>query len=210
MTSYNNIVGIPNGGITANMVSLEFNTISGNMPNTYNNTLFLWQNADIIPFDTEPLKKQAIDVNTKDGSVVFEDLDLQRKSYIIAYSLSERAKDICSYVQIPAKADESQIFHVYISHINLLNIGTDSLVVSYFLPDGDTPVTNNFYLCLYENGVPDHSGARILKKVLVNNNRSMSSQGMNNIKLLRGMTYGVGLIANDDPSKIIAFQSFVA
>lgn len=210
MKAYNNILGIPNGGITANMVTLNFNTVSGNMPSMYNNHLFLWQNSDVLPYDANPLKSQQVEVNTKDGSIVFEDLDLQRKSYIVGYSLSDRPQDICSYVQIPAKSYESEIWHIFISHMNIVNIGTDSLVVNYFFPEGCTPSNNNFQLALYENGTPDHSGARMKKKVPINNNRSMSSQGMNSIELLRGMTYGVGIIANDNPAKIIAFQSFVA
>lgn len=178
--------------ITGTTVSIEYDTLSGNMPNSYGNFVALWQNSDNIPWNQqEPLKKQSVPGNTKDGSFVFTDLALTTNSYIIGYSVGADLGNICSTVFIPAASDQYKVFY---PSIEIVYRGTDSVVVSYKLPIGSTPKTYKHWLGMWEGIAASYSTPPIKFQQITNENAD-DVQAINSVKFLRGKTYTIAYFA---------------
>lgn len=189
--NYVNQITIPKDGITESTATLNIKTISGNRPKDFGNTLFLWQDSDVVPFNTYPLTTQVANVNTKDFSISFNDLDLQNKDYVIAFGLTPNTESIVSYVYLPM--GELEGYSVFSSHMGLSAISNNSVVSQYSLIEGLTPKTYGYRIGLYTNGTPTHKDDRLLTSMGLSSDSSNGSIGINYPGLVRNKSYGVGI-----------------
>jgi len=90
------------GFVSASVIVCTYNTLPGNQPNIYRNTVFLWMDTETISYDAPPLAAQTVGGNAPSGSVAFP-LDIQlEKQYLVAYAVGPNASQICSWAHIPA------------------------------------------------------------------------------------------------------------
>jgi hypothetical protein len=174
--------------ISGTIVSIEYDTLSGNMPNSYGNSVTLWQNSNTIPWNQKhPLKTQSIPGDTKDGSFEFTGLELTENSYIIGYSVGTDVGNICSTIFIPQNSSECIVFN---PSVDIFYRGTDSIIVSYKLPTGSTPKTYKHWLGMWEGVAASYSTPPIKFQQITNENAD-DNQAINDVKFLRGKTYTI-------------------
>ncbi|NII27004.1 hypothetical protein HB364_18075 [Pseudoflavitalea sp. X16] len=183
--------------VTSDAIGVSFICMPGNQPTTYGNCIYIWQNANSIPWNTEPLAQHPIDVNTPHGSTNFTDLVLNNNSYIIGYATGailtppqQLYGNICSTAFIPAKSNGQGT--IFTPNLAMTFVGTDSVAFNFSLPDGILPQTNTAWAGIWRassasyNNPPD-------KAVPINLNAASGTGAINNYKIGRGLTYTIGL-----------------
>ncbi len=143
-------------GVTPHQVLIEYDTLVGNDPSGFKNSVAIWQSANQVPWNQPPLHTQGVPGTTQAGSMVFDGLEIQRKSYIIGYALGEGVGTICSTATISAGGlvGESDYFFTSIS---ILASGTDSLIVGYRAPTGSRPREFGHWVGLWEGGAGSYT-----------------------------------------------------
>lgn len=186
--------------VTADVIGVSYNTLAGNMPNTYGNFVAIWQNHNSIPWNQEPLKTQPIATNTQAGSLAFLDLPpITNNSYIIGYAVGPVKSDalkfgnVCSTAFVPASSDSGETVYQYFqSSLVLQHIGSTSLAIQFNLPDGYQAATNKSWLGLWRASVPSYHNPP-LHATPITQDSSFGTAAFNNISLGRGITYAVAL-----------------
>ncbi|NEO71053.1 hypothetical protein [Moorena sp. SIO3H5] len=186
--------------IQATQITVSYNTLLGNQPNTYGNYIALWQNDGSIPWDSPTLKTQKIDTNTPNGTMTFSGLELTIQDYIVGYAVSpelsggsrQKQGNICSSANILKSDGGSSQREIFTPSICTSYIGPNSIAINYNLPTGILPKTNGAWIGLWESALPSYNNPPIA----ANNLREDAASGagfINNLKLLRGRTYTVAL-----------------
>ncbi len=186
--------------VSADVISLSYDTLPGNVPSTYGNFVAIWQNQNQIPWNQDPLKTQAISTNSQAGSLAFTELpSIDNNSYIIGYSvgpLKEKGEglkygNICSTAFVPAASNHGETRYQYFrSEITLQHVGTTSVVVQFNLPDGYQPAANKNWMGIWRssaasyNNPPDYAAPITI-------NSSFGTSAFNNVRIGRGLTYTI-------------------
>lgn len=133
--------------VSADSIGINYETLPGNQPSNYGNYVAIWQNSNSIPWNQQPLKIQKMAGNTPSGSMVIQDLDTTKSTYIIGYAVGpeltvgQKYGNICStsYIANPGSGDPSIDFY---SSLQLIFVGDKSLAVNFNLPVSITPKAN--------------------------------------------------------------------
>lgn len=183
-------------GILADQVTVSYDTMSGNQPNTYGNFLAIWQSGDTIPWNTEPLNIYPIPGNTPNGSVNFTGLDLTNNSYIVGYAVGIALSDtqqkygnICSTAYIPASSNQTSSDQ---PNISIGVVGSTSVSFNFQLPEGILPQSNGAWAGIWRSGVPSYNNPpEAVTPISIN--AASGGGSFNNFNVGRGLTYTIGL-----------------
>lgn len=184
--------------VVADQITVAYDTMPGNQPNSYGNYVAIWQNSNVIPYNTEPLKAQPIVSNTPTGDMIFSGLNVSVNSYILGYAVSpalagagqQKQGNVCATAYVPALGgtDGSE----FAPSLTILSIGANSVAVGYELPTGNLPQTNGAWIGIWRaaqasyNNPPDAANS-------IQVNAAQGSAFINGITIGRGLTYTVGL-----------------
>jgi len=176
--------------VSGTSITYSYNTLSGNQPNTYGDTLFLWQNQAQIPYNEPPTSSYTIPGNTQAGGYTWNQLSIGTNSYIVGYAVGTDVKNICAWAFVPASgsADNSSSFATSIS---VGAITSNSVVINFSTPAGNDPTANGDWIGVWNNGAPSYivqpTAKSGVKDLGGNNNGTVGI----NLALLRGNTYAV-------------------
>ncbi|MEN6328611.1 MAG: hypothetical protein ABFD18_20685 [Syntrophomonas sp.] len=186
--------------VTANTIGLKCNTMPGNHPNDYANLVAIWQNAESIPWGTDPIKTMTCTENTPSFDMVFPGLDITNNSYIVGYAVgSELVKgqkygNICATAYIPAIGDASA-YPAFSPSLKVTYIGTNSVAVDFVLPSGQTPQTNGAWIGIWPAEQASYNNPpRAANSIQVDSYAGTAF--INGIKIGRGLTYTVALFTS--------------
>ncbi len=193
--------------VSANQISLKFDTPNGNQPSSYGNNVYIWQSGNQVPWSSDALNSQAITVNTPNGTVSFNDLNVTTLSYIIGYAVGPidqtswtKYPNVVASVFVPAignsaaSADASQNGDVFQPSVNVATFGATSLVANISLPPGFNPGASDTYVGIWEGETASYNQTPKWWQPATSSNAS-STVSFNNIQILRGTTYTLALFA---------------
>lgn len=191
-------------------ISLEFSTPNNNTPATFQNVIYLWQSGDQIPWSQKELKSQLITVDTPDGTVIFDGLDLANQSYIVGYAVGpvdplikwSKFSNVVASIFVPAKSPTG--VDPQSASIAPCDIGTTSLLADYSFLDGYDPGSSGAWAGIWEGPAASrYSPPKWFSPITGPNNAD--AVAFNNILLRRGGTYTVASFSNGystDASKL--------
>jgi hypothetical protein len=192
--------------VSATQILLSYNTMPGNQPSTYSNTAFIGQSGATIPYGTKPLGSQAVPTNTQSGSMVFKDLQVQTKDYIIGYAVGSDPGNVCSWVYIPpVGGGENQTFQTMLS-VPAGGIQPDAVLVTYSTPVGNTPQTNSQWIGIWQGSIASFTAAP-LAQIACSTNNSQDQIGLP-VMLLRSTPYTLGFMMGKKQSTLAAAFTF--
>jgi hypothetical protein len=138
---------VPEGGITPTGIAFDYNTMPGNQPVTYGNTVFLWQTSTpSVPTGVTPMKSWSVSPNQVDGSSEFP-FDVGLVSYLLGYATGPNVKNICATSFVPASGATS----AYTPSVTHIGHGATSVQFTYSVPDGMTPNSDGDWVGIWEN-----------------------------------------------------------
>jgi hypothetical protein len=177
--------------VSGNQIGYMYNTMPGNQPSTYGNTVFIWQTpSEQIP-PSKPLKKSAVAGDTPDGSDVFEGLEVTNNSYLLAYATGPELKNAVALVFVPSIESKGPIteFQPSLS----VRPGTTSVTFQYAMPGGTRPKTDGDWAGLWE-GQPESAlyGTKPTWFVPITEDAPVSGGAFRGVSLRRGYQYTVG------------------
>ncbi len=188
--------------VSADQIHLSYNTMPGNQPQDCGNYVALWQNYYAIPWEIAPLKTQSINMNTPMGDMVFGDLEVTNKSYIVGYAAGPELTNgnrqahgnMCATALIPAKGcKETQ--KDFTPNLTMYYIGTDSVPMGYRLPPGEKPQTNGAWIGIWRAAQASHNDPPLASNN-IQLDKASGSTFINDINIGRGLTYTVGLFTS--------------
>lgn len=207
-------LSIPPGGITSTSIAVNYTTMNGNQPNSYKNSIALYQSGPDLPWNTKPLNIQANPNDNQDGSFNFDGLAVQNKSYLLAYAVGNDAgstefplANVCTTVYIPAGSGDNQNHNDFLPSISIVSVGTDSLIVAYNMPPGQTPQTCGHYLALWESSTYSYNQTP-MKVQPITADQSTRTQAWNGLTLLRGTTYTIAYVAGKKQTDLACAVTF--
>lgn len=139
--------------VTGTQITFHYDSMAGNQPNSYGNTVFLWQTSQqAIPVNTQPLNAQLISSNQPNGSNVFMGLSVSSESYLVAYAVGNAVKNIVASVFIPATGGQSAapVVPTPAPSIIVTTYGSTSVSFSYATPVGMTPQNDGDWVGLWQ------------------------------------------------------------
>lgn len=192
--------------VTGTQIQLAYNTMPGNQPSTYSNTVFIWQSGAAIPYNQKPLGSQPVPTNTQSGSMTFKDLQVQTKDYIIGYAVGSDPGNICAWVYIPpVGGGDNQTFQTMLS-VPAGGIQPDTVLVTYSTPAGNTPQSNSQSIAIWQGTIASFTAAP-LAQVSCSTNNSQDQIGLP-VTLLRGTTYTLGYLMGKKQTTLAAAFTF--
>lgn len=139
--------------IDATEIDFHYKTLDGNQPNTYKNTVYLWQTEGwTVPSTTD--KKHLITSDSAEGSQSFN-VELEQANYLIAYAVGpavnavvttqrlEYQEDSKRYKIIPAPSDEAL-------SLKVTNVNTTTVSYSFRTPAGMSAKTNGDWIGVWK------------------------------------------------------------
>ncbi|MET3132786.1 hypothetical protein AAKU55_003066 [Oxalobacteraceae bacterium GrIS 1.11] len=202
-TSAGTTVNAPS--VSATDILLTYTTLPGNQPSSYSNTVFIWQNPDGIPYNQTPQASQAVPTNTQNGSMDFDDLQVQNKAYTIGYATGPNVSNICSWVSIPAGMGPNTTFQTSLS-VPPNGIQPDVVLVAYDTPVGNQPQTAGQWIGIWQGSAPSYTVAPLAQVTVSNNNAT--SQIALEVTLLRGTSYCLGYFMGAKQTTLAASFNF--
>jgi hypothetical protein len=191
-------------GVAPTIITLAYNTMAGNQPSTYANTVYIWQNDGAIPYNQTPLASKPVPTNTQSGSMNFDNLQVQTLAYIIGYATGNNVTNICSWVSIPAGIPGTN--STFQTMITVPTITSDAIVVNYDTPVGNTPQTNGQWIGIWQGLAPYYNVPPLAKAAVTSN--SANSQVSLPVQLLRGTSYAVGYFMGAKQTTLAASYNF--
>jgi hypothetical protein len=139
-------VQVPESGIGPTHIVFEYSTLPGNQPNTYGNTVFLWQtSSSVVPVGVSPIASSVIASNQQTGSALLS-ATVSTSSYLLAYATGPRVENVCATAFIPASGPgESQS-----PAITVAGMGPTWLSYAYSLPPGLQPASAGHWVGLWQ------------------------------------------------------------
>jgi hypothetical protein len=192
--------------ISGTQILLSYNTMPGNQPSTYSNTAFIWQSGPTIPYNQKPAGSQPVPTNTQSGSMVFKDLQISTKDYIIGYAVGSDPGNICSWVYIPpVGGGDNQTFQTSVS-VPAGGILPDVVLVMYQTPAGNQPQSNSQWVGIWQGSVASFTVAP-LAQIACSTNNAVDQIGLP-VTLLRSTTYTIGFMMGKKQTTLAAAFTF--
>lgn len=208
---------------SASMISIELQGLEGSDPGKSGYYVAIWQGRQIQDL-SRSLDSQLINLNTQDGSFVFQFKEgINDKDYIIGLGINKNdATSFCSTLIIP-KGQERYIpisdSNAFSSSVNIVQIGTNSLIAAYNTPDFNLPEINKNWIALFRGHFTANTfkGINLIRKQNITGNLNEGMIAFNNIdgglapNQSYTLVYGMGYPAADTNStaSIIAATEFL-
>ena len=169
---------------TSDTLTVEYDGIPGNAPETYNNFVALWAGS-MINLDIPPLKKQFIDTNLQPGTVVLNELEITGSSYIVAYGVGKELTTICANALLSA-GGSALPNHV---NIGLNNVTSKSISLNYQTLPGYLPKKYNNWVALWEGYALPYTASKPLAQVPVPSNASQEDVSIKGVHIKTNTEY---------------------
>ena len=172
-------------------IQYTFTTMPGNLPSTNSNTVFIWQTSSQQIPSSKPLKSSAVQVDTPDGSDVFQGLDVTNLSYLLAYAVGPDVKNSVALVFVPSLNSKGSIV-VFQPSISV-RPETNSVTFQYAMPGGTQPKSDGDWAGLWE-GQPESAlyATKPTWFVPIDDDAPVSAGAFRDVAILRGYQYTVG------------------
>jgi hypothetical protein len=184
---------IPPGGIEAKQITYHYDTMPGNQPASYADTVFIWQTSrQEIPVGTPWLYKHQIPNNTPNGDDTFDQLDVTVESYLLGLGVGPDVKNICATIFVPAQAvGGDPTLHTPAAVVTIM--GTNTVSFQYTMPPGSQPGADGDWAGLWE-GQPPSALYGVPPKWFapVDRSTSQGSSSINGVTILRNTQYTLG------------------
>jgi hypothetical protein len=176
-------------GVGGTQIQFTYDTMPGNQPVTYGNTVFMWQTtSSSIPTGVAPINTFSVTPNQPNGSSTFP-AQVGLVSYLLGYATGPNVKNVCATVFIPVSgANDNQS-----PSVSNAGYGPTSVTYNYSVPGGTQPQSDGDWVGIWEGqgvavlyAVPPKAFAQVPQN-------SSSGQGfINNVQLLRNTQYTLG------------------
>jgi len=192
------------GAVTPATVSVNYQTLPGNQPNSYGNFVAIWQST-MIPWGVPPLKRQAIPTDGQSGSTTLTGLAVQEKPYIVGYGTGTDITTIAASAIIYVGGQSGPSVSVT---IGLASIASDSLVVHYMTLPGYLPLTSKNWVGLWQGTAsPYYSGAPMARGA-PDQDVSEGYIALNGLSLPFGTTFTLVYFTGPDKTEAAAILTF--
>ncbi|HEV7878565.1 hypothetical protein [Bradyrhizobium sp.] len=190
--------------VTANNLLLEFVGMPGNQPASYDNTVFLWQEPQIIPYAMPPLASQAIPINAESGTVDIGNLELVMQPYTAGYAVGPEVTNVCSWVSI---APDGTVTTTFQTSLQLFSLSAQMVSVQYETPAGCQPRAYGHWIGFWEGPSASHIIPPIASvQIAANNSRGNITLEVPN--LLSGKACSVGYFMGQKQTTLAASCTF--
>lgn len=204
-------VTVPDGGVTSTSVVVDYKTMNGNQPGTYSNGVAIYQGGPELPWGEKPQKTQANLGATQDGTFPFTDLKIQDKAYVVVYAVGNDAGTtdfpLANVVATASFTGTSGPHDLFVPYVKPTYVGTDSVVVEYSLPPGQTPQTNGHYLAMWESSTYSYTRTPDMGTQKITSDQSTRTQPWN-VSMLTGTTYTIAYVAGKKQTDIACAVTF--
>jgi hypothetical protein len=192
--------------VGANYAAVNYATLPGSTPKTNANFLAIWEST-IVPWPVTPLATQKIGGDTQDGSVVFQNLQIQSKPYIIGYAVGARITDICATATIFV-GGQVNAANNFSTNIGLAVQTDDTLVVQYTCAAGYQPQAAGNWVGLWQGEASPYYSGTPLNRAPVTSNASQSTVVMNGLSLTIQTQYTLVYFVGPDTKNAAAILTF--
>jgi hypothetical protein len=191
--------------VSANNILLKFAGMPGNQPASYSNTVFLWQEPQIIPYAMPPLASQVIPTNNENGEVVLANLQLQMQPYTVGYAVGPEVTNVCSWVSIAPDGATT----TFQTSLQVVAVSLQMVVVQYETPAGCQPGVYGHWIGLWQGPSASHTIPPIAS-VQIGANNSQGNIALEVPNVLPGKTYSVGYFMGQKQTTLAASCTFTA
>lgn len=149
-TSYATSLSLQPSDVSGNQILAHFDSMPGNQPSNYGNTLFLWQTgAQIVPINTQPQSFTAIGTNQPNAAWLFMNLDVTSEPYLLAYAVGGDPSNIVSTVFIPASSAGLTAYTSMNATVTVTGIMSTEIAFFYAAPLGQSPLAQGDWVGLW-------------------------------------------------------------
>ncbi len=176
-------------GVGGTQIQFTYDTMPGNQPVTYGNTVFMWQTtSQSIPTGVSPINTWSVSPNQPNGSSTFP-AQVGLVSYLLGYATGPNVKNVCATVFIPTSGSNVN----QSPSISSAGYGPTSVTYNYSVPGGTQPQTDGDWVGIWQGqGVGVLYAVAPLAFAQVPQNFSSGQGFINNVQLLRGTQYTLG------------------
>ncbi len=206
--------------LNSDSIRINYECLPGSHPKTQKYFISIWQGEQPEDISTA-IKTEKISNDNPTGSFVWSDLGLQHKDYIIGLGVDPDTEyivgtSICATLSIPRGIEDGTPLEASLSSVKTLNVGEDSLIVSYVTPIYNLPATNNNWIALFKNSFNANcfKGTDVLVYTKATSDNNTGNITLNGVNLGSGKPYTVvyGISFNKDKkpnfNNITAFCDF--
>jgi len=169
--------------VTGDTLSLSYQTLPANRPESYGNQIYLWE-ATEIPWSAPPLATQPITSDGQSGDITLSGLALTEQEYIVGYAVGPDVQDICTSTLIDAGTSET-------IELELLSVRSDSLEVRYQLLPGALPATAESWIGVWPGQASPYNPSALLGCAALSTNSTEAALTLTDLTLAAGETYTV-------------------
>ncbi len=182
-------------------LQVDYNTLSGNMPQTYGNYLAIWQdNQGVIPYNQTAQNTTPVSGNTQAGSTTFPVTSLNVNGYVVAFAVGKQLTapaqtygNACSTAFLPPGSGPV----IYTpGSLSYNSNGSNNLNLNYALPVGDMPSANGAWVGLWNGTLASYTSAPTAGAAAITSASSSGVAFINGISLGRGATYTAALFTS--------------
>ncbi|HEY6327914.1 MAG TPA: hypothetical protein VI756_01160 [Blastocatellia bacterium] len=199
------VVSVQVKNFTGDTVSIGYQTLPGNQPQTYQNFVAIWQSS-VIPWTAPPLKPPTpLKSNSQSGSLVLDGLTITRSTYVIGYGVGQDISNICASAVLNAGGLMSPPSSVQIG-INF--VGTDAVSVNYQTLSGYRPKTYKNWVGLWKGYASPYTGGPPMGRADIPTDSSEGSVGINDVPMAINSNYTVIYFVGAEQTQAAAILSF--
>lgn len=183
---------------TADTVSLKYETLNGNQPESYANCVKIWESS-VIPWTAPPIKSELISQNSQSGTMVMGGFVITDNQYIIGYAVGDQVTDICATAKIAPGGLRVPAVSV---NISVESITTSEMTVYYYTLPGYLPKTYNNWIGLWEGYASPFNAPRPLARQRVESNSNQGEVSIKNVVLSPGRLYTLVYFMGADDGRV--------
>lgn len=172
--------------VTNHSVTISYQSLPANRPNSYGNFIALWQGA-AIPWTAPPLMQMTIPNETDSGSLVLDNITIAALPYVVTYGTGPDINRVAAMVPIAADSNAAQKGQSVA--LKLLNLTANSISVRYETLPGYQPASSGNWLGLWPGQMSPYNPFKPMACILVSQDGNSGVLGLNGLALGRGDSF---------------------
>jgi hypothetical protein len=145
---------IPPDGIARSGITYCYETMPGNRPATYGDTVFLWATSEQrIPVEQPPLATQRAPNNEPGGCGTFDGLNPMNDSYLLGFGVGPEVRNVCATILVPAQTVGGAPT-ICLPGVQVTMWGSSGVGFQFHMPPGSQPEANGDWAGLWEGQGP--------------------------------------------------------
>jgi hypothetical protein len=190
--------------VEADVIGITYDMMPGARPADTGAIIAIWQDEDQIPWEDEPLSKQAIG-SQQHGSVSFTDLSVQKNTYIIGLTTgplktdSQKNRNTAAQAWITSETE----WELKNDFLTLKFVGPTSVAMQFNCLAGFRALTNKAWMGLWRGEVASYTQPPNVGAAQIKIDSNSGTASFNNVSIGVGLTYTVGFFPSgwaDDPN----------